>query len=92
MAAIRLSDELYSRDTHFLLEFIQNADDNDYALGVIPTLNLTLDSAHIYIECNEVGFNERNVAAICKIGESTKTNIEGYIGTTVYIIFILNTD
>jgi len=71
-----------------LLEFIQNADDNDYADNVIPTLNLTLDNNHIYIGCNEVGFREQNVAAICKIGESTKKNMEGYIGGTVSYSFI----
>ena len=26
----RLSRDLYSKDTHFVLELIQNADDNDY--------------------------------------------------------------
>jgi len=26
----RLSKDLYSKDTHFVLELIQNADDNDY--------------------------------------------------------------
>jgi hypothetical protein len=58
MSSIRLSDELYTKDTHFLLEFIQNADDNEYAADVIPTLRLKLDNGHIYICCNEVGFSE----------------------------------
>lgn len=30
----RLSAELYSRDTHFVLELVQNADDNKYPEGV----------------------------------------------------------
>ena len=30
----RLSAELYSRDTHFVLELVQNADDNAYPSGV----------------------------------------------------------
>jgi len=68
---------------HFLLEFIQNADDNRYAADVIPTLSLTLDNSHLYISYNEVGFSEQNVAAICKIGESTKNNVDGYIGGTI---------
>ncbi len=29
----RLSAELYSRDTHFVLELVQNSDDNAYAPG-----------------------------------------------------------
>ena len=28
----RLSTELYSKDTHFVLELVQNADDNTYPL------------------------------------------------------------
>jgi hypothetical protein len=78
--AIRLSEVLYSKATHFLLEFIQNADDNQYADGVIPTLCFKMANGHIYIKCNEVGFSEANVPAICKIGESTKKNMTGYIG------------
>ncbi|KAF7978389.1 hypothetical protein HWV62_779 [Athelia sp. TMB] len=78
-------DELYSKSTHFLLEFIQNADDNTYAADVLPQLCLTLgpDSkgdAMIGIMCNEIGFKEENVIAICKIGASTKKNVQGYIG------------
>lgn len=78
----RLSDELYSKSTHFLLEFVQNAEDNSYARGVTPTLRLKLENRRIRIECNEVGFTEANVRAICKIGISTKTGQGGYIGTT----------
>lgn len=31
----RLSRDLYSKDTHFVLELIQNADDNDYPPEVL---------------------------------------------------------
>lgn len=79
----RLSDELYSKSTHFLLEFIQNADADEYAIGVTPTLRWKLENDHIRIGSNEVGFNEANVRAICKIGASTKTNLGGYIGTRI---------
>ncbi|KAF7971375.1 hypothetical protein HWV62_21338 [Athelia sp. TMB] len=76
----RLSDELYSRDTHFLLEFLQNADDNHYAPGIVPEVRLALNGREIRIECNESGFTEANVEAICKIGASTKKVATGYIG------------
>jgi hypothetical protein len=79
----RLSGELYSSSTHFLLEFIQNADDNEYSADVTPTLCLKLEKGHIRIKSNEVGFNEANVRAICKIGASTKTSLGGYIGTSM---------
>jgi len=63
-----------------LLEFVQNADDNSYASGVIPTLCFKLEDGQISIQCNEVGFKAENVVAICKIGASTKKNVQGYIG------------
>jgi len=78
---------MYSKATHFLLEFIQNADDNEYAHNVTPTLTMKFDGRNIQIECNEVGFNEANVRAICKIGVSTKKDCSGYIGMTMIIFF-----
>jgi len=35
----RLSKELYSKDTHFVLELIQNADDNDYSSDMLEYVN-----------------------------------------------------
>ncbi|PMD56096.1 uncharacterized protein K444DRAFT_72149 [Hyaloscypha bicolor E] len=80
-----LSDQLYKKPTHFLLELIQNADDNTFESD-IPTISLTLDIAtdnYLRIDCNEVGFNKANVEALCRIGFSTKKDKErtkGYIG------------
>lgn len=78
----RLSHGLYTKDTHFILELIQNADDNQYPAGLTPTLRFQLLDHNIKILCNEVGFREENVRAISKIGESTKTlgESKGYIG------------
>ncbi|HEY9800029.1 MAG TPA: DUF3883 domain-containing protein [Leptolyngbyaceae cyanobacterium] len=76
----RLSVDLYSKETHFVLELIQNADDNQYQSGVIPTLNLTIEPQKIIVQNNELGFSEDNVRAICNVGRSTKTKVEGYIG------------
>jgi hypothetical protein len=39
----RLSVDLYSKETHFVLELIQNADDNQYQDGASPTLTLTIE-------------------------------------------------
>ena len=33
-----LSQDLYSKETHFVLELVQNADDNDYPEGSEPAL------------------------------------------------------
>ena len=63
---------MYSNDTHFLLELIQNADDNKYEEDVTPTLHFTVDEHAIRIDCNEKGFTEDDVRAICRIGGSTK--------------------
>jgi hypothetical protein len=76
----RLSIDLYSKETHFVLELIQNADDNQYQHEVIPTLSLTIEAEKIIVQNNEIGFSEDNVRAICNVGRSTKTKVEGYIG------------
>ncbi|MBD2452468.1 ATP-binding protein [Nostoc sp. FACHB-152] len=76
----RLSVDLYSKETHFVLELIQNADDNQYKKEIIPTLILTIDSQKIVVKNNETGFTEENVRAICNVGASTKTKVKGYIG------------
>jgi len=84
----RLSDQLYKKPTHFLLELIQNADDNTFTCDT-PTISMTLgvdddlDIFYLRIDCNEIGLNRANVEALCRIGASTKKNrerSEGYIG------------
>jgi hypothetical protein len=75
-----LSDQLYSQPTHFLLEFIQNADDNSYE-DERPTISFTSTHGYLQIDCNETGFTPANVEAICRIGKSTKTDrSKGFIG------------
>ena len=91
----RLSLELYSKDTHFVLELIQNADDNTYPssggsnltgwvgpVGAMPpSLKFVVGEDSILVLNNEVGFSEQNVRAICDVGKSTKgAHRSGYIG------------
>ena len=80
----RLSRELYSKDTHFVLELIQNADDNGYSLEEdqgVPTLKFVLHKDCIAVLNNEIGFSEENIRAICDVGRSTKdSSRSGYIG------------
>lgn len=68
------SDQLYEKSTHFLLELIQNADDNSYT-SKNPTLNFTYCEGHLRVDCNEVGFSPGNVRAICDVGNSTKSGL-----------------
>ncbi|XP_039991364.1 protein NO VEIN isoform X3 [Xiphias gladius] len=79
----RLSTELYSKDTHFVLELIQNADDNSYPSDacVVPSLAFVVERNCITVLNNEIGFQERNIRAICDVGRSTKGKHKyGYIG------------
>ena len=84
----RLSKELYSKDTHFVLELIQNADDNSYHESLlsalsesVPALKFIVGTSSVFVLNNEVGFSEKNVRAICDVGRSTKgAHQSGYIG------------
>ncbi|AET01325.1 ATP/DNA-binding protein [Medicago truncatula] len=90
-AVKNLSDELYTRDVHFLMELIQNAEDNHYIEGVSPTLEFIITSkditatgapATLLIFNNEKGFSRQNIESICSVGRSTKkgNRSSGYIG------------
>ncbi|KAI9194556.1 hypothetical protein LWI28_007060 [Acer negundo] len=76
-----LSRELYSQDSHFLLELVQNADDNMYPDNAEPTLTFILQESGITVLNNELGFSARNIRALCDVGNSTKKGSgAGYIG------------
>ncbi|CAH3029970.1 unnamed protein product, partial [Porites evermanni] len=81
----RLSTELYSRDTNFVLELVQNADDNSYPENIsdtgYPSLVFVLERDKIVVLNNEVGFMENNIRALCDVGRSTiGAHSYGYIG------------
>lgn len=87
-----ISEQLYSKDVHFVFELIQNAEDNHYAKGIAPKLHFELldqdptgtDGANgcLAIFNNEIGFNIKNIKAVSSIGKSTKAGSKdaGYIG------------
>ncbi|ORY68490.1 uncharacterized protein BCR38DRAFT_521547 [Pseudomassariella vexata] len=83
-SAITLAKNLYTSSARFVFELLQNADDNHYstayARGVDPYVSFTMSPSRIIIECNEDGFSEENLKAICNIGKSSKTGAQGYIG------------
>lgn len=60
---------------------VQNADDNSYAPGVEAALVFVVQSGHVMVFNNEVGFTSANLRALCDVGNSTKTGSStGYIG------------
>ena len=76
-----LSHDLYSKKSHFVLELVQNADDNQYGPGVTPHLTFQVAPKRLVVVNNEVGFNEANIKAICSVGASSKPKDKtGYIG------------
>lgn len=84
-----LARDLYSKDTHFIFELIQNAEDNTYK-AVEPSLSFRLSQSDptltegsngaLIIQNNEIGFSLENVEAICAVGKTTKNKMQGYIG------------
>lgn len=77
-----LARDLYTSESRFVYELIQNAEDNDYirARNGDPYIKFTLTPTTIVVENNELGFNEADVRSICKVGDSTKINRTGFIG------------
>lgn len=75
-----LAEDLYSSETHFVLELIQNADDNEYVPDTQPEITLTVNPRELRLTNNETGFTAVNVRALCSIGNSTKARREGFIG------------
>lgn len=69
--------EQYTEVDHFLLELIQNADDNTYRAGESPELSITLENTGCTFRCNESGFTADNVFAICYAAASTKKREPG---------------
>ncbi len=86
-----LALSLYKKTAHFILELIQNAEDNQYSEEVEPTLIFNLldqdpsgtpnSDGALLIKNNEYGFKSEHVSALCAVGKSTKQDkSQGYIG------------
>jgi hypothetical protein len=73
---------MYHSVVHFILELIQNADDAKFPQieGHVPTLAFTLDqnTSQLVVRCNQIGFTDSDVRALCHVGHSNKTT--GQIG------------
>ena len=46
----------------------------------MPSISFAIHPDRIIVECNEDGFTEEDLSAICSVGESTKSAYHGYIG------------
>lgn len=57
---------------HFLLELLQNADDNLYSPSIIPKMRIIYRDGTLRFDTNEIGFRKTDVEAICSIGHSSK--------------------
>ncbi|KKM86017.1 hypothetical protein LCGC14_1283230, partial [marine sediment metagenome] len=76
-----LKGDLYTEEYHFILELIQNAEDNNYNVEK-PKISFILETDRLIVKNNEVGFSEDDIKAISNAGpeSSTKKNMVGYIG------------
>ncbi|GJN66027.1 hypothetical protein PLICBS_000043 [Purpureocillium lilacinum] len=80
-SAMLLARELYSKDVRFIFELLQNADDNTYSNATsAPYAAFYLFHKKVIVECNEDGFTEAHLRAICSIGNSSKVSNHGYTG------------
>ncbi|KAM5346360.1 hypothetical protein ACJ41O_009365 [Fusarium nematophilum] len=79
-----LAKNLYTSNAQFVFELLQNAEDNHYTRarlqGQVPYVAFKMYADRIVIECNEDGFAEDNIRAICAVGQSSKTGAQGYVG------------
>lgn len=78
----KLSEDLYRKKTHFVMELIQNAEDNTYDPAVQPSIMFSIKSDTLVIHNNEKGFTAGDVERICSVGQTIKAKKkgEGYIG------------
>ena len=81
---VRLAQNLYTSSARFVFELLQNCDDNHYRFakerGEVPRVSFDIHHDRVVMECNEDGFNSKNLTAICSVGKSSKTGGHGYVG------------
>ncbi|KAF5538359.1 ATPase-like ATP-binding domain-containing protein [Fusarium mexicanum] len=79
-----LAKQIYSSGARFVFELLQNAEDNIFEKAreaeALPFVSFKIYPNKIIVECNEDGFKEPHLQAICAVGRSTKSASHGYIG------------
>jgi len=63
---------------HFLLELLQNADDNLYKASTTPKMKITFRDSTLRFDTNEMGFRKIDVESICSVNQSSKP--ESHVG------------
>ncbi|EWG44972.1 hypothetical protein FVEG_05926 [Fusarium verticillioides 7600] len=79
-----LAKQIYGSGARFVFELLQNAEDNIFNKAreaeALPFVSFKIYPNKIIVECNEDGFTEPDLQAICAVGQSTKSGSHGYIG------------
>ncbi|KAF5578414.1 hypothetical protein FPANT_10022 [Fusarium pseudoanthophilum] len=79
-----LAKQIYGSGARFVFELLQNAEDNIFnearEAEALPFVSFKIYPDKIIVECNEDGFTEPDLQAICAVGQSTKSGSHGYIG------------
>ncbi|KAH7320590.1 hypothetical protein B0I35DRAFT_459384 [Stachybotrys elegans] len=79
-----LAKQIYGSGARFVFELLQNADDNKFTRAVAqndpPYISFAVFHDRVVVECNEDGFSEQDLEAICAVGQSTKSSSNGFIG------------
>lgn len=76
-----LAKQIYGSGARFVFELLQNAEDNSFSKTTDkPYISFNVYEDRIVVECNEDGFTEQDLGAICAVGKSTKSTSYGYIG------------
>lgn len=80
-----MAKNLYTSDARFVFELLQNAEDNSFdkarEANLTPYVSFEVHPDHIIIDCNEDGFEPKNIKAICAVGQSSKSGVQkGYVG------------
>lgn len=86
--AMRIVEKMFVRSGHFLLEFIQNAED-----AKAKQVKIVLQPEFVEIYNDGVPFSRDDVEAICSVGRSRKDprGYIGYLGVGFKAIFLIST-
>ena len=77
-----ISDLIFTRSTHFILEFIQNAEDAGLGLPNDGEINIQISRERILITHNAKLFTKNDVNSLCGIRTTKKPELGniGYLG------------
>lgn len=77
-----VTESAYSKETHYVLELIQNAEDEDS-----KNITFTITNDHIFVENDGEPFTADDVFSICSAGQTKKENKIGFFGIGFKSVF-----